>query len=134
MCTTDEEAGTDMKGVEGAKDGVDDMLRSRGRGEDEGESDGEAKGETGVGVGVDSGNVNVGNEISAGELGAERFAKGSSSRRSAGGVSASASASASTSTSLDDRGRVESVDAALVIERTMTEGVLLDDVRCLTGI
>lgn len=68
------------------------------------------------------GSENEKKEGSARELGPERFAKGSSSSRSASGVSSS----------LDGRDRVERVEAAFVNERTM-DGVL-DSVRCLTGI
>lgn len=117
-----------MKGGEGAKEGVDDKLRRRFRGDGSNESGEVAKGEPGVtstdlvGAGAgDSGNEK--NEGSASELGPERFAKGSSSSRSASGVSRS----------FDGRDLVERVDAALVSERAMTEGVL-DSVRCLTGI
>lgn len=69
------------------------------------------------------GSENEKKEGSAKELGPERFAKGSSSSKSASGVSRS----------LDGRDLVERVEAAFVNERTMTDGVL-DSVRCLTGI
>lgn len=86
-----------------------------------------AKGEIGVTSmdleGADARDSDGEKEGSSKELGPERFAKGSSSSKSASGVSKS----------LDGRDLVERVEAALVSERTITDGVL-DSVRCLTGI